>query len=135
MHIPLFTMKKMLFLALAIGALSLTSCATIFCGSKANVTFDSNVKTTADLTIDGRRHNNVSFPYTTKIKRGFNETVVKAEVAGYEPVMLYISKTFNAVSVINLCNVLSWAIDAATGAITKPEHDSYEIEFVDKSAQ
>ena len=84
------------------------------------------------MTIDGRKHNNVSFPYTTKVKRGFDETVVKAEADGYEPVMLYISKTFNAVSVINLCDVLGWAIDAATGAITKPEYSNYEIEFVNK---
>lgn len=129
---PFFTMKKLTFLALAISAMSLTSCATVFCGSKAKVTFDSSVNTTADLTIDGRKHNAVSFPYTTKIKRGFDETVVKAEADGYEPVMLYISKTFNAVSVINLCDVLGWAIDAATGAITKPEYSNYEIEFIKK---
>ena len=43
--------------------------------------------------------------------------------------MLYIDKTFNAISVINLCDVLGWAIDAATGAITKPEFKFYEIEF------
>lgn len=129
---PFFTMKKLTFLALAISAMSLTSCATVFCGSKAKVTFDSKVNTTADLTIDGRKHNAVSFPYTTKIKRGFDETVVKAEADGYEPVMLYISKTFNAVSVINLCDVLGWAIDAATGAITKPEYSNYEIEFIRK---
>lgn len=124
-------MKKLLFLALIIGAMSLTSCATVFCGSKAKVTFDSNVKTTADLTIDGRKHNDVSFPYTTKIKRGFDETVVKAEAVGYKPFMLYIDKTFNPVSVINLCDVLGWAIDAATGAVTKPEYKYYEIEFVE----
>lgn len=129
---PIFIMKKLTFLALALSAMSLTSCATVFCGSKAKVTFDSSVNTTADLTIDGRKHNNVSFPYTTKVKRGFDETVVKAEADGYEPVMLYISKTFNAVSVINLCDVLGWAIDAATGAITKPEYSNYEIEFVNK---
>lgn len=122
-------MKKIIYSALIFCAMSLTSCATVFCGSKAKITFDSNINTTADLTIDGRKHSDVTFPYTTKIDRGFDETIVKAEAVGYKPLMLYIDKKFNAVSVINLCDVLGWAIDAATGAITKPEFKVYELEF------
>ena len=34
----------------------------------------------ATLTIDGLKHTNVTFPYTTKIRRGFDETVVKIEI-------------------------------------------------------
>ena len=71
-------MKKIFVPALVISALLLSSCSTIFCGSKAKVTFESNIDQTADLTIDGRKHHNVTFPYTTKIKRGFDDTVVKA---------------------------------------------------------
>ena len=74
------------------------------------------------MTIDGRKHTNVTFPYTTKIRRGFDETIVKAE-----PII--INKSFNAVSVINLLDVLGWGIDAATGAITKPEFKFYQIDF------
>lgn len=126
---PNLTMKKIIYSALILCAMSLTSCATVFCGAKAKITFDSNINTTADLTIDGRKHSDVTFPYTTKIERGFDETIVKAEAVGYKPLMLYIDKKFNAVSVINLCDVLGWAIDAATGAITKPEFKVYELEF------
>ena len=132
---PIFTMKKLIYSALFIGAMSLTSCATIFCGTKAKVTFNSNIDVTADLTIDGRKYIDVSFPYTTKIPRGFDDTIVKAEAVGYKPVMLYIDKKFNAVSVINLCEILGWAIDAATGAITKPEYNHYDIEFQEVSAE
>lgn len=67
---------KRYFILLAMAGL-LTSCATIFCGSKARVTFESDIQEKATLTIDGRKHTNVTFPYTTKIKRGFDETVVK----------------------------------------------------------
>lgn len=105
-----------------------TSCATVFCGSKAKVTFESNVDE-ADLVIDGRKYNNVTFPFTTKIKRGFDETIVKANKDGYEPQIIYIDKKFNPVSIINLGDVLGWGIDAATGAITKPEYKVYQIEF------
>lgn len=93
------------------------------------VTFDGNVKDEITLTIDGRKHNHVTFPYSVKIDGGFDETIVKAEAKGYETEMLYIDKTFNYVSIINLTDVLGWAIDAATGAIMKPEFKFYEFEM------
>lgn len=120
-------MKRYLIL---LGAASLlSSCATVFCGSKARVTFESDITESATLTIDGRKHTNVTFPYTTKIKRGFDDTIVKAEAPSYQPETIVIEKNFNAVSVINLCGVLGWGIDAATGAMMKPEFKFYQIEF------
>lgn len=70
-------MRRIAFLICS--SMLMSSCATIFCGSKARVTFESDITEKATLTIDGRKHTNVTFPYTTKIKRGFDETVVKAE--------------------------------------------------------
>lgn len=87
-------------------SLTMCSCATIFCGSKAKITFDSNISEKANLTIDGRKHTNVTFPYTTKIRRGFDETVVKAEAPSYTTETIIINKNFNAVSVINLIYIL-----------------------------
>ncbi|MFR7602759.1 MAG: hypothetical protein ACLUYV_02580 [Alistipes shahii] len=84
------------------SSILMSSCATIFCGSKAKVTFDSDIAEKATLTIDGRKHTNVTFPYTTKIRRGFDETVVKAESPAYTTETVIINKSFNAVSVINL---------------------------------
>lgn len=107
----------------------MTSCASIFCGSKAKVTFDSDISEKATLTIDGRKHTNVTFPYTTRIRRGFDETIVKAEAPNHRAEPIIINKSFNAVSVINLLDVLGWGIDAATGAITKPEFKFYQIDF------
>ena len=125
-------MKKIFVPALIISAMALSSCATVFCGAKAKVTFESNIEQTANLTIDGQKHHNVTFPYTTKVRRGFDDTVVKAEAEGYETQSFYIYKNFNAVSVINLCDVLGWGIDAATGAMMKPEYKTYQIDFVRK---
>lgn len=107
----------------------MSSCATVFSGSKTRVTFESDIREPATLTIDGRKHTDVTFPYTTKIKRGFDETVVKAEAPGYTTETIIIDKTFNATSVINLFDVLGWGIDAATGAIMKPECKFYQIDF------
>ena len=65
------------FITLICVGLLMSSCASIFCGSKAKVTFDGEISEEATLTIDGLKHTNVTFPYTTKIRRGFDETVVK----------------------------------------------------------
>ena len=124
-------MKKSLFYlaACAICLSSATSCASIFCGSKAKVTFDSNVKEGVSLTIDGIKHHDVTFPFTTKVKRGFDDTIIKAEAKGHKTETVVIDKKFNPVAIINLCEILGWAIDAATGAITKPAQNYYELEF------
>ena len=122
-------MRKITKIAMMLScAILLSSCASIFCGSKAKVTFESNVEQ-ATLTIDGQKHKDVTFPYTTKIRRGFDETVVKAEAPLYDTETIVINKNFNAVSIINLLDVLGWGIDAATGAITKPEKNWYQIEM------
>lgn len=125
-------MKRFFYLLFALALMGMmSSCATVFCGSKKKVTFDSNVPVeSATLTIDGLRHYNVTFPYVTKIKRGFDDTVVVAEAEGYKKSTLFIDKNFNAVSVINLCDILGWGIDAATGAMMKPEFNNYVLEFI-----
>ena len=78
-------MKKSIFylIACAVCLCTTTSCASIFCGSKAKVTFDSNVKEGVCLTIDGIKYNDVVFPFTTKVKRGFDDTIVRAEAENY----------------------------------------------------
>ena len=107
-------------------------CSSLLMTSCAKVTFDSDIAEKATLTIDGRKYTNVTFPYTTKIRRGFDETVVKAEAPSYTTETVIINKNFNAVSVINLLDILGWGIDAATGAMTKPEFKFYQIDFQPK---
>lgn len=88
---------------------------------------NSEVTGPVDLTIDGNLYSNVALPYQTKIKRGFKPSTVKAEAKGYEPCTISIAKKFNAVSVANVTNMIAWGIDAATGAMMKPEHKSYYL--------
>lgn len=121
-------MKKLLLIALVM--LACTSCATILCGTKKRVTFDSDMRgTSAKMIIDGRMHQNVTFPYKVKIKRGFRDSEVRILAEGYESQTLYIDKTFNAWSLLNLADVAGWVIDAATGAVTQPASDHYWIDF------
>ena len=80
------------FITLICVGLLMSSCASIFCGSKAKVTFDGEISEEATLTIDGLKHTNVTFPYTTKIRRGFDETVVKIESPNYTASPIIINK-------------------------------------------
>lgn len=57
---------------------------------------------------------------------------MKVEAPSYNTETVIINKNFNAISVLNLCDILGWGIDAATGAITKPEFKFYEIEMTPK---
>jgi len=57
---------------------------------------------------------------------------VKVETPNFSAEPIIINKSFNAVSVINLLDILGWGIDAATGAITKPEFKFYQIDFQPK---
>lgn len=107
-------------------------CATIFCGYKQKITLNANIEQKAEMTIDGHSYN-VNFPYTVKIPRGFDATVIKASSEGYHPVTLIIDKNFNAVSVLNLCDILGWDIDAATEAMMDPEFKYYDLRFIKKS--
>ena len=47
------------FITLICVGLLMSSCASIFCGSKAKVTFDGEISEEATLTIDGLKHTNV----------------------------------------------------------------------------
>ena len=128
-------MKIVVLLIALTCSLTFSSCATIFCGSRANVTLDSDIEERATLTIDGVKHGKVTFPCTIRVKRGFNDTVVKAEAPSYRTETVVIYKQFNLVSLLNLFGgLLGWGIDAATGAITKPDQKYYQIDFEPKSA-
>jgi len=118
-------MKKILLL---VSLVALASCATIFNGSKTRVTLSNdNVTEPVDLTVDGRKFYGVTLPCKVKIRRGFRSSEVLAEAEGYEPGRLVIRKRFNTTSVVNLFNVLAWGIDAATGAMMKPEQKYYQL--------
>lgn len=121
-------MKKSICLLPALFLLS--SCATIFCGSKKHIVLESNIPSAEQITIDGHLYQNVIFPFNVKVKRGFSESIIRSKAKGYQPLETIVDKEFNPVSIINLFSIVGWGIDAATGAMMKPEYDSYNLEFV-----
>lgn len=119
-------MKK--FIMTVVVAVLLSSCASIFCGSKSKVEIrDNNMYDPVTITADGRTKRNVYLPTKIKVKRGYKPSKVLIESEGYKDEMVTIDKKFNPISVINLSNLLAWGIDAATGAITKPDEKTYYV--------
>ena len=121
-------MKRFLFLVLL--ATTMTSCATIISGTKKQVTFDGEISKPATMIVDGRQYKDVTLPYKVNVQRGFKDSEVRIYVEGYKPVTIWIDKNFNPWAILNLTDIVLWAVDIATGAITQPEMDHYWIDFV-----
>lgn len=119
-------MKKSYLLIAALLLMLLPSCATIFSGTRATVTVTSPNASWANLSVDGKKYNNMVFPAKIKVKRGFQPSIIEAENPDMEG-SVRVDKTFNAVSILNLTDVIGWAIDAADGAIMKPTQKEYTI--------
>ena len=121
-------MKNLFVLCLCFALLS--SCATIFNGSKARIVVaDDKVTDPVDLTIDGAKYPDILLPAKVKVKRGFKESTIVAEAPGYDPATVRVDKKFNSTTLWNIIfgGIPGMAVDAATGAMMKPESKYYNL--------
>ena len=126
-------MKKhsVLYLLVLAIPIVMSSCSTVFCGTKAKVLLDdTNIDQSVNITTDVEHHTNVQLPYTVTVKRGKNPSTITVESEGYKQMELIVNKKFNAVSVINLTNWIGWVVDAATGSLMRPEKNVYTFHMV-----
>lgn len=107
----------------------MTSCATIFTGTKDVISFDSNVPKTKVM-INGMER--CQTPCQTKVKRTLGTETVTFVSNGYQAKTIELDTKFNGVSIINLANVLGWGIDLATGAVNKYDQKVYNVELEKK---
>lgn len=107
-----------------IAALSLSSCATLFTGTKDTIRFNST-PSGATIYIDGVEQ--CKTPCTLQMKRSLNTTDAEFKLDGYETRIVTLSKEFNVVSVLNLGNLLGWAIDGVSGAVMQYDRKAYDI--------
>jgi len=120
-------MNKIIYLSIALLMIfSVTSCATIFTGSKDTISFDSKPQG-AKVFIDGLEV--CKTPCTTQVKRSLSEKLAEIKLDGYETRVITLDRKFNAVSIINLGSLIGWGIDAATGSIMKYDKKGYDIEL------
>lgn len=109
-------MKKFFIFGLCVVALS--SCATIFNGSKARIVLaDDKATDPVDLTIDGVEYSDVLLPARVKVKRGFKDSKVVAEA---RDVPLRRSTSVSG-SMALPCGISHWAVFPAWRWMPRPE--------------
>lgn len=122
-------MKKIFNIFAISATLMLSSCATIFTGTKQTV----NIKTdppAADVEVDGIKVGVT--PMDVTLKKGFTGQTVSLKLNGYETKTFQPATTFNPVTVLNVIGLLGFPIDAATGAMMKYDPKVYEIKLEQK---
>jgi hypothetical protein len=122
-------MKNRSTILLAATLFIMTSCATLFSGTKDRITFNSS-PSGAMIYIDGVEQ--CRTPGSIEVKRSINDTDVEFKLDGYDTRLITLSKEFNVVSIINLGNLLGWGIDALSGAVMKYDRKTYDITLENK---
>lgn len=118
-------------LTLLYTVLSISSCATVFNGVKAKVWLTNDkVSEPVSITADNKYYDNVMLPYRVKVKRGYKDSKITITSNSYEPFSMDINKVFNASYIANILCPIGFIIDAATGAMMKPDQKRYYVNLV-----
>jgi len=123
-------MKNLSTVLLAATMFIMSSCATLFTGTKDTIRFNTEPQG-ATIYIDGVEQ--CKTPCTLKVKRDINDTDVELKLDGYETRLITLSTEFNVVSILNLGSLLGWGIDAISGAVMKYDRKAYDIILDSKS--
>ena len=106
-------MKKVL--SILICTLCLSSCGTLFTPTKQAITFIGTPE--ARIYDNGKILGQIEEDGTAiiKIRKKLSNKTLIAKKDGYKNTPVTLDATFNPVSIINLTNILAWAIDLGTG--------------------
>lgn len=122
-------MKHNLSIVLFLGAvLSVTSCATIFTGTKDSISFTSSPE---GVKVLHKGIEKCTTPCTAEFKRSLAKQTVTFEKEGFNSKEVKLTKNFNAVSLLNILfgGAIGVGIDAATGSLTKYSPKAYTVEL------
>ena len=120
-------MKKVLLMLTCV--LCLSSCGTLFTPSKQPITFMGMPETR--IYDNGKKLGEIAESGTTtiKVRKKLSDKTLIAKKDGYKNTPVTLDATFNPVSIINLTNILAWAIDLSTVKCCKWYTDVVEIEM------
>ncbi len=110
----------------------MTSCATVFTGTKQVVQINS-IPSGAKIQVDGIDRGQT--PSAVRLKKGNDGQIVTLKAEGYETKTFQPETDINIIAVLNFFNLLCWGVDAATGALWKYDPKFYEIELEPKKSQ
>lgn len=120
-------MKKVLLMLTCV--LSLSSCGTLFTPSKQPITFMGMPETR--IYDNGKKLGEITESGTTtiKVRKELSNKTLIAKKDGYKNTPVTLDATLNPVSIINLTNIIAWAIDLGTAKCFKWDTDVVEIEM------
>ena len=109
--------------------LCLSSCGTLFTPGKQPITFMGMPETR--IYDNGKKLGEIAESGTTtiKVRKELSDKTLIAKKDGYKNTPVTLDATFNPVSIINLTNILAWAIDLGTGKCCKWDTNVVEIEM------
>jgi hypothetical protein len=116
--------NPVMFLCAFLATFFLQGCATILTGTSDRIAFNTTPQG-ALVIIDGI--DQCRTPCTVKVKRSLDDKEAEFKLDGYQTRIITLSRELNAVSILNLANMLGWAIDAVSGAVYKYDKKSYDI--------
>ena len=118
-----------------ICVLCLSSCGTLFTPSKQPITFMGMPETR--IYDNGKKLGEIAEGGTTtiKVRKKLSDKTLIAKKEGYKNTPVTLETTFNPVSIINLTNVLAWAIDLGTGKCCKWDTEVVEIEMEESKTE
>lgn len=125
-------MKKILYYVLTVSMMiSVTSCATIFTGTKDTITFNSKPEG-AKVVFQGVEK--CVTPCSTEFQRSLGKRLVEIKKEGYETKELKLEKNFNAVTLVNILfgGIIGFGIDLGTGSFLKYDPKTYSTELSEK---
>jgi hypothetical protein len=108
-------MRIITFSLTVLTLLTLSNCATIICGSRQSLSFNSK-PTGASVSIDGNKMGVT--PMVTRLKRG-EDHVVNIELEGYQSQEIKLTKRLNPWFIGNIAigGLIGIIVDSATGAL------------------
>lgn len=115
---------------LLIMALSLSSCASIFTGSKKKVTFDS---TPQGATVYVNGYEKGITPCNIKVEA---EDRIDFKLENYTEKVIVMDSKFNLIAILNGFNIIGWGVDHLTGSLKRVKGKNFKVtlEKDDKTA-
>lgn len=115
----------------AVVSISMTSCATIFTGTKDPITFNS---TPEGAKIFHHGIEKCTTPCTAEITRSLGKQMIEIKKEGCENKELKLEKDFNPVTLLNILlgGVKGIGIDLGRGSFVKYNPKTYSIELAPK---
>lgn len=128
-------MKK---LAVVLGSIVLTGCATIFSGTSQTINVkivdSSNQQLLSNVSCvvsdgNGSTHSTITNPAAITVSKGNGAIRIDCTKAGYKQLNMAVGDSFNALTVVNVLFWPGFIVDAVSGAYKKyPSHYQINME-------